>query len=341
MVLAAALVMACDDESGTGNDDTSVADSSGQDTRNAEDTTPPEDTTEPQDTTESDTTPGDTGSADVSDTGEGDTSSGDTNTGDTNTGDTNVGDTNVGDTNTGDTNVGDTNTGDTNVGDTNVGDTNTGDTNVGDTAGTDTSGPTGDPPAAGELVIVEIQGNPNALVDDDAEYIEVLNVSGKSLDLNGVTVAYHDWPGGEPARSSATFTFTESIVVADGERALLARSSNTTLNGGITPDAVYDTVLVTNSASRDARIRLYTASWSGNEPPAASEIIDAVPIPAATFENTVRGRAWQLDPGQVSAPTAADNDTASNWCQTVESTGTALEYATGNFGTPGTDNQCN
>lgn len=201
-------------------------------------------------------------------------------------------------------------------------------------------GRTGPVPGPGDLVIVEIQGNPQIADDEEAEYIELLNVSGRELDLQGVTIAHLNVPPSamdpDASESFSTWRITPSVSVPVGGRVLLARSSGGFF-GGATRDHVYGNIELHNGNFYN-RIRLLVPGWDGSEPPAPEDLIDQVIIPPLAFDNPLRGRALQLDPDRVPSPTAASNDTMANFCYAAATD--ALAYRASNWGTPRAENRC-
>lgn len=198
-------------------------------------------------------------------------------------------------------------------------------------------GALGSAPRAGDLVIMEIQGNPQMATDELAEYIELLNVSGRSLDLAGVELTFVSWSGGEPVASVARHTIATSVVVPAGSRVLLGRSSGGYF-GTATPDYVYGGFVFANGDTFQNRVRLMVPGWDGTEPPAAADIVDEVRTEAGAFDNVLRGRALQLDPAAVPVPTAASNDDPADWCHAAAVA--SLEYWSSNWGTPRALDRC-
>ena len=201
-------------------------------------------------------------------------------------------------------------------------------------AGTDAAA-LGPEPGPGDLVIVEIQGNPQVATDEQAEYIEVLNVSGRTLDLEGCRIT--QWTGVGPVVGGGNHLIDASVVIAPGDRALLARSSGGFF-GGATRDYVYDGFVFSNGGADMNRLRIMAPSWDGADATAAPFIVDEVIAPPGTFYNDLRGRAWQLDPDRVPTPTAAGNDDPADWCHAAAID--ALAYRASNWGTPRADNRC-
>ncbi|MEM9072927.1 MAG: lamin tail domain-containing protein [Myxococcota bacterium] len=204
-------------------------------------------------------------------------------------------------------------------------------------AGSDANLDAGPPevPGPGDLVVVEIQGNPQRANDEEAEYIELQNVSGRPLDLNGVTLAHRNFTGGDPP-SAGSDVIDRSIIVAPGARVLLTRSAGGFF-GGAEADFVYDGFVFSNGDSDLNRLRVLVPGWDGTEPPAPADLIDEVRLEAGRFDNALRGRAFQLNPS-AGAPASELNDDDSNWCHSAETDD--LEYRGSNWGTPGETNRC-
>jgi len=201
----------------------------------------------------------------------------------------------------------------------------------------DASTATGLEPGPGDLVIVEIQGNPQTAADNQAEYIELINVSGRALDLEGCRLTHREYAGAgsAPVMSVGNHRINRSVPVAPGDRVLLTRS-NGGYFGTATQDYVYSTFELANGGADANRVRLMVPTWSGMEPPDVADIVDEVTTPTGTFENDLRGRAWQLNPTRPQ--TTADNDDPTAWCY-AEAT-MALAYWNQNWGTPRAANVC-
>ncbi|MCE9669063.1 lamin tail domain-containing protein [Myxococcus stipitatus] len=156
-------------------------------------------------------------------------------------------------------------------------------------------------PRPGALVITEVMANP---LGDDAlgEWLEVLAL--EPVDLDGVTVGTD--ASGTVLRSG------RCLSLAAGEHALLARSAEAALNGGLpTPRATFGVDL--RNAGGVVLVR------SGDV------LIDAV-----TLGPAVEGVATQVSP---EAATASGNDALGAWCRASSAYGTR-----GNRGTPGQSN---
>ena len=108
------------------------------------------------------------------------------------------------------------------------------------TVGTGCGGPPPDPGSI-NLVISELMPNPQASSDATGEWFEIFNRGTASVDLAGWTVKDNDTdlhvissPGG--------------LVIAPLQFLVLARSGDSTVNGGIIPDYVYSSLILANSA---------------------------------------------------------------------------------------------
>lgn len=89
-------------------------------------------------------------------------------------------------------------------------------------------------PAPGELVISEVMFNPFCPVDNDAEWFELTNVSGKVLDVNGLYFQDGAFPG---ASGDKYFQVLPSVAtlppMLPGQRFVFCRSNNPAINGGL------------------------------------------------------------------------------------------------------------
>jgi len=160
----------------------------------------------------------------------------------------------------------------------------------------------------GTVIVSEVMRNPGATVDPLGEYFELTNVGASPVNL--ASWAISDGPG--PGANS--FTVNRTVLVPPGGTAVLCHDGALVANGGYC-SFVYGAAM--ELADEDAII----VSLAGVE-------IDRVTFGAA-FPAT-EGRALNLDPAQY---TRVGNDTAGNWCATIDSAGNRL--ASGDYGTPG------
>ena len=157
-------------------------------------------------------------------------------------------------------------------------------------------------PAAGELVITELQPDPDAVADETGEWFEVLNLSAGAVDLSGCELA---------DQGTDSHTIVGSVVVEPGAYAVLGRSEST--NGGVTLDYVYGTDISLGNSGDELAIRC------------AGALIDEV----------VYLGSWPFGAGaatQLDASAGAANDDVGQWCEA-----TAV-YGDGDLGTPGSAN---
>ena len=140
----------------------------------------------------------------------------------------------------------------------------------------------------GDLVISEILYDVEApLLDANAEWFEVVNVSGQPVSLGGCVV--------EDAGGTAT-TIT-ALTVASGAYALFVRSDVALDNGRLVPDYLFDAGL--NNGAETLTIRC------------GADVIDEVAYDdGLEFPNGQR-IAIALDPAQMDATA---NDDGANWC---------------------------
>lgn len=90
-------------------------------------------------------------------------------------------------------------------------------------------------PGFGMIQFTEIMYDPDQLDDDDAEWVELKNVSDRPLELTGCTIADRATQNNPDAAA----TVLGNLILAPGGLILLARSEDLALNGGITPDALF------------------------------------------------------------------------------------------------------
>ncbi|MCK6530045.1 FG-GAP-like repeat-containing protein [Myxococcota bacterium] len=179
----------------------------------------------------------------------------------------------------------------------------------GDGADNDCSGTADDgcpvTPTPGSLVVTEVLINPSAALDSKGEWLEVLNLSGDTLDLDGVTFA----------SNSGTRTLTSTVLVAPGEYAVLGRNGSPGQNGGVTMDAVYgNTVLFDNgtdtlTVTAPGDVLLDALTWGVGDAPTGASL-------------TLGDGA--LDPDL--------NDDLAAWCEATS------PFGGGDLGTPGAPN---
>jgi hypothetical protein len=164
------------------------------------------------------------------------------------------------------------------------------------------------PTAAGDLVITEIMYDPDAVNDDVGEYVEIYNPTSSNFTLEGCTIE----------DNAGTHTIG-TLVVGPGEHAVLARSDDAGVNGGIT-----------GAYSFAADIQL------GNSGDVITITCGGTAIDTVDFEG-----GWPCGGAGVScqlnsfAYNEVDNDSATWWCDSTDT------YGSGDTGTPGLmNNNC-
>jgi hypothetical protein len=154
-------------------------------------------------------------------------------------------------------------------------------------------------PQVGDLVFDEFLANPTS-TDTDREWFEVAVT--RDVDLNGLEV------GKTPGTVDLKVSALDCIKATAGSVLLFAQSNDPLVNGGLpAPDQLFDFSLVNSNGS------LFLGY--------ASQVLDQI-----TWTSSYDGASTGLDPTLL---TPTDNDNPANWCEAVDTYGTA-----GNLGTP-------
>ena len=147
--------------------------------------------------------------------------------------------------------------------------------------------------------------NPAAVSDGDGEWLEIANLTSQSVDLQGLLLSDD---------GSNSHSIDEPVVIPAGGFAVLGANGDSSQNGGLSVDHVYDGTL----GNSDDEIIL---SYGGVE-------IDAVRYSSSWVDSgastALRDDAWG----------ATSNDDAGSWCSSSSA------YGSGDLGTPGTSNDC-
>lgn len=146
------------------------------------------------------------------------------------------------------------------------------------------------PSGLGDLIVTEIQADPNSIPQYYGEWFELYNNSGRNLDLNDVLIE----------RDSESFVIAgPPITVGIGDYIVFGVSSNTSNNGNVPIDYVYDFFSFNLVGSADS----LTVSIDGT-------VLDVVDWDSGWSFATNRAHAC--------APNASANewanDLALNWC---------------------------
>jgi large repetitive protein len=163
----------------------------------------------------------------------------------------------------------------------------------------------------GDLVITEFMQNPLLVSDALGEYFEFINLSGGTVDLDGLYV-YDE--------GTDKFTVRGELLIEDGEYVVFAITGNPATNGGVTEDYAWSTGFALGNS--DDEIYLADSSLK-------SVIFDVVRYDGGPNFPDPNGYSASLDPDFIDHEL---NDDGSVWC-TASST-----YGTGDRGTPGSIN---
>lgn len=155
-------------------------------------------------------------------------------------------------------------------------------------------------PVVGDVVITELHPNPHAVTDGAGEWFELLVLA--DVDLNGLQL------GKVPGEVLATLASSECLRVLQGSYVLLAASSESATNGGLT--------------SVNFVVDLALSSTGGGLVVAHDDVV----LDAITHAEAADGQALQLDPQHLRAD---ENDDGARWCSST------APYGDGDQGTPG------
>jgi hypothetical protein len=163
-------------------------------------------------------------------------------------------------------------------------------------------------PGFGMIQFTEIMYDPDQLEDDDAEWVELKNVSASPLDLTGCSIADRSTQN----RSDNAGALLGNSILAPGGLILLARSDDLILNGGITPDGLFEFSLANGGDQ-------ITLDCAGNEIDVVT-YDDGDRFPNAKGVSIIRG----ID----------ERDGSMRWCPST----TVYDVETNQRGTPGAEN---
>ena len=167
------------------------------------------------------------------------------------------------------------------------------------------------PPVAlpGDVVINELMINPISSTLEEGQWIELYNATGGSIHLNGWVLALGN------GQSHLINSADPLIIPAEGF-IIIANNGNPNMNGGLTPDYVWEGFQIPVS---EGEVTL-TAS--------DTELVDQVAWSGTSGFSIPAGSSLALKSPSL------DNSLGVNWC--VSSTA----YGNGDFGTPGAANDC-
>lgn len=161
----------------------------------------------------------------------------------------------------------------------------------------DCPGGGGTGPQLGDLLITEIMMDPNAIADNVGEWFEVANLSGDSIDIQGLLFT--------GASAADTFRVNSSIILGPFDFCTFARSSNP----GFTPRYVYAGMNLDNGSDE------------------ISMSYDGLLLDKVTWSVTSTGVSRSL---RFLGYNYLLNDADSNWCPSI------IPMLNGDFGSPNT-----
>lgn len=172
-------------------------------------------------------------------------------------------------------------------------------------------------PDAGDVVVTELMGDPDAVDDTEGEWIELYNTTGQTLSLFSLVI--EDSESGT-LKDRYTVLNTNAEIPA-GDYAVFAVETDPAKNGGVQDAYFYEGRHLKNTPG-GLTIRLVRQ--------------DGTLVDASYYEAPTAGVSQQLsldayDSGATDP--AAANDQAENWCE-ADST-----YGDGDEGTPGSENR--
>jgi hypothetical protein len=163
-------------------------------------------------------------------------------------------------------------------------------------------------PRPGDLVITEIMADPKAVADTQGEWVEVYAL--RDVDLNGVTLA-------NEGSGRTLLGDSRCLELKAGTHGVLARSADTTLNGGLPP------VLGTFAFGLS----------NGQEPHALRLSLEEALLDEVAWTSAATpGVSRQLDPARRDA---TRNDASESFCPTPKD----FRFGLGDQGTPGAENR--
>lgn len=94
--------------------------------------------------------------------------------------------------------------------------------------------------APGDLIISEVMANPDSVSDTAGEWFELHNLTGSSLDINGLTLSDND-------SNLHVIDSGGSLIIDPFGYIVLGRNGDSGINGGYRADYVYDNFVLANS----------------------------------------------------------------------------------------------
>ena len=219
-----------------------------------------------------------------------------------------------------------------------------GDLPMGETGGglsTKSSPLEGDPcdPPTSQIVITEFMANPNTVSDSNGEWIELHNPGAADVDITGWVVA-ENGAGNHQISPDNVLPAPGPLVVPAGGYVVLCRNGDPLVNGGITCDYDWSSIMLTNSGDE---IILFDGDPGPGWPPDPDPAVNIVDVIAFTG-NAPDGHSVALrHPFLETAEPPLDlvmppnPDDPASWTGMNYGVSTTA-YNAFNFGTPGAKN---
>lgn len=193
----------------------------------------------------------------------------------------------------------------------------------------------------GDLLISEIMVNPASVSDTRGEWFELYNPTATQINLLDITIGDD---GGDSHRIET------DLLILPGHFLTLARNGDAAVNGGFSPDYVYDDFTLSNSGDevvlrRGTEVLLRLDYGAAFDAAGRSRELIALPMRAENYALTLIGLTYGLGdigtpgaPGSVSLAPAAVPLPASLWLflgavaalfRRVTGAGAAAESASG------------
>jgi hypothetical protein len=188
-------------------------------------------------------------------------------------------------------------------------------------------------PGPGDLLVIEVMGNPYGVSDLDGEWVEVVNVSDRRVELQSVHLGYAK--GIDATSPDARSRVDQSFVLPPFRPAILGRNLSKEENGGLGVDLLFRNFHISNNGP--SSLFLIGPEWDGSSPLSEAHLIDRVAFTGDVFGVRAVGRSWQVsqlnDPYEGYNDEPGYNDQPGSWCATPAED----EYEYGddwNFGRP-------
>ncbi len=93
----------------------------------------------------------------------------------------------------------------------------------------------------GDIIISEVMANPEAVSDSNGEWFEVHNLTGNTLDLNGITLS-------DDGTNSHVVNFGGALTLNPNDYLVFGKNGSSSLNGGYMADYAYSGFSLSNGA---------------------------------------------------------------------------------------------